>query len=88
MTTREDATEEVDALGLLCPLPILRARDAARRLPAGGRLILWADDERIVRDLPAWCAAQGHALASLRRRRHAGGSDAWRGEILLRPAPG
>ena len=78
------ATTEVDALGLLCPLPILRARDAARRLPPGSTLILWADDEAIVTDLPAWCEGQGHALASLQRARHPGGEAAWRGEVVLR----
>jgi tRNA 2-thiouridine synthesizing protein A len=58
-----DATE--DALGLLCPLPILRARAALRRLRPGAVLELLSDDEAILRDLPAFCAGEGHALVAL-----------------------
>ena len=58
-----DATE--DALGLLCPLPILRARAALRRLREGSVLELLSDDEAILRDLPAFCAGEAHALIAL-----------------------
>jgi tRNA 2-thiouridine synthesizing protein A len=55
---------EVDALGLLCPLPVLRARKRLQPLPPGARLALLADDPAAVVDVPHFCAEQGHALES------------------------
>ena len=81
---------EVDALGLLCPLPILRAQAALARartgasVGAGGsvpELVLWADDEGILRDLPRWCEGQGHELLELVTCTHPSGRTAWRGRI-------
>ena len=69
---------EVDALGLLCPLPILRVQQAAARAATGDVLVLWSDDERITADLPSWCEGNGHALRSLERQGHA-----WRGEVVV-----
>lgn len=50
----------VDARGLLCPLPLLRARAAMERLPPGGVLLLIADDPALRRDLGPWSAREGH----------------------------
>jgi len=57
----EDAVE-VDALGLLCPLPVLRARKRLGALAPGARLALLSDDPAAVVDVPHFCAEQGHAL--------------------------
>ena len=77
----------VDALGLLCPLPILRAGQAMSRLHLGDELVLWSDDEQILRDLPAWCEKQRHELLALDGRpRPGGGAPAWR--CLLRKGLG
>lgn len=53
---------EIDATGLLCPLPVLRARKALASLPAGGCVRLLADDPAARIDLPHFCAGAGHAL--------------------------
>ena len=77
-------TIEVDALGLLCPLPILRAEAALARTNACGpapELVLWADDEGILQDLPRWCEGQGHELLELVTCTHPSGRKAWRGRI-------
>jgi tRNA 2-thiouridine synthesizing protein A len=66
----------VDALGLLCPLPVLRCRQALGRLPPGSVVALLADDDEIARDLPAFCEGSGHELLSLRRD-----GSAWRGLV-------
>jgi tRNA 2-thiouridine synthesizing protein A len=63
---------EVDALGLLCPLPILRLRQELARHPPGTLVALASDDEEIVRDLPAFCEGSGHALVSLEEDVRAG----------------
>lgn len=55
---------ELDAVGLLCPLPVLKARKRLRSLPAGGLLRVSADDPAAVVDIPHFCAEAGHTLVS------------------------
>jgi tRNA 2-thiouridine synthesizing protein A len=55
---------EIDATGLLCPLPVLRARKALAALPPGALLRLLADDPAASIDLPHFCAGAGHALVA------------------------
>lgn len=55
---------EIDATGLLCPLPVLRARKALAALPPGALLRLVADDPAARIDLPHFCAEAGHALVA------------------------
>ncbi|TVQ54305.1 MAG: sulfurtransferase TusA family protein [Rhodobacteraceae bacterium] len=60
-------TEEVadlDARGLLCPLPVLKARKRLQGLPPGALLRVTADDPAAVVDVPHFCAESGHALVS------------------------
>lgn len=56
---------EVDAIGLLCPLPVLKARKVLLGLPPGDVLRLLADDPMAVVDVPHFCAAAGHDLLSV-----------------------
>ena len=56
---------EIDAIGLLCPLPVLRLRKALQRVPAGGLVRLLADDPMARIDVPHFCAGAGHALISV-----------------------
>ena len=62
MTEKSQDIEHLDARGLLCPLPVLKARKRLKALPAGGRLRMLADDPAAVVDVPHFCAEQGHAL--------------------------
>jgi tRNA 2-thiouridine synthesizing protein A len=57
-----DWDAEVDARGLLCPLPVLRARKRLAGLPPGAVLRLLADDPAAAVDVPHFCAEAGHAL--------------------------
>jgi tRNA 2-thiouridine synthesizing protein A len=52
----------VDALGLKCPLPVLRLRKRLEPLPAGARVRLLADDPAAHVDVPHFCAEQGHVF--------------------------
>ena len=61
-----DWDAELDATGLLCPLPVLKARKHLRALPPGGVLRLVADDPAAVVDVPHFCAESGHVLISVR----------------------
>lgn len=56
--------EELDARGLLCPLPVLKAAKRLRALPDRGTLALLTDDPAAVVDVPHFCSEQGHALLS------------------------
>ena len=54
----------VDATGLLCPLPVLKARKRLRDVPAGGRLQVLTDDPAALIDMPHFCAEGGHEVLS------------------------
>ena len=54
--------EEIDAIGLICPLPVLRLRKRMKALPAGRRVRLLATDPAAVVDVPHFCAESGHRL--------------------------
>ena len=56
---------EVDAIGLLCPLPVLRARKVLIGLRPGAVLRLLADDPMAVVDIPHFCTEAGHSLLSV-----------------------
>lgn len=55
---------EVDARGLLCPLPILRLARALRRAPGGTIARLVATDPAAVEDVETFCREGGHTLLS------------------------
>ena len=55
---------ELDAVGLLCPLPVLKARKRLQKLSAGDLLIIAADDPAAVVDVPHFCTEAGHTLVS------------------------
>ena len=59
-----DWDHELDAVGLLCPLPILKARKRLQGLQTGQILRLLADDPAAVIDVPHFCNEQGHLLVS------------------------
>ncbi len=55
-------TEDLDATGLLCPLPVLKARKRLQALQTGDLLRLRTDDPAAVIDVPHFCAEAGHAV--------------------------
>ncbi|WP_299076622.1 sulfurtransferase TusA family protein [uncultured Ruegeria sp.] len=57
-------TETLDALGLLCPLPVLKARKRLKSMPAGAVLRVLADDPAAIVDVPHFCVESGHHLVS------------------------
>ncbi len=52
----------LDATGLKCPLPVLRARKALRALAAGETLLVLATDTAAVGDFQAFCAETAHGF--------------------------
>ena len=60
-----DFDAELDALGLLCPLPVLKARKRLQALSKGQVLRVLADDPAAFIDMPHFCAEAGHELVSM-----------------------
>ncbi|HLF30183.1 MAG TPA: sulfurtransferase TusA family protein [Xanthomonadales bacterium] len=52
----------LDAKGLNCPLPILKARKALKDIPAGGTLEILSTDPGAVADFQAFCRTTGNEL--------------------------
>ena len=52
----------IDAVGLLCPLPILRFKKRTSSLPAGSLVDLLTDDPTGRTDLESLCSIAGHQL--------------------------
>jgi tRNA 2-thiouridine synthesizing protein A len=55
----------IDARGLSCPLPVLRLRKRLMNAAPGAVLELLATDRTALRDVPAFCEAQGHQITVL-----------------------
>ncbi|MEM1065855.1 MAG: sulfurtransferase TusA family protein [Pseudomonadota bacterium] len=51
---------DLDARGLLCPLPVLKAAKKMRGLAPGEVLRLQADDPAAIVDVPHYCAESGN----------------------------
>ena len=62
ITLRPDST--LDATGLLCPLPVLKARRALREVPAGGILEVLATDPGATKDFEHFCRTTGCMLVT------------------------
>ncbi len=60
----KEPVTDLDARGLLCPLPVLKARKRLQALPPGALLAVLADDPAAVIDMPHFCAEAGHTLVS------------------------
>jgi len=56
------ADHTLDAKGMNCPLPILKARKALKEVPAGGTLEVLATDPGSVADFQAFCRQTGNEL--------------------------
>jgi tRNA 2-thiouridine synthesizing protein A len=68
---RMTADLTIDAIGLLCPLPVLRLRKRLKLLQPGQIACLLADDPAAAIDVPHFCAEQGHAFLGDEARPHA-----------------
>lgn len=57
-----DWNEDIDARGLRCPLPVLKAQRRLRAMAPGRVLRLRADDAMALIDVPHFCSQAGHEL--------------------------
>jgi tRNA 2-thiouridine synthesizing protein A len=54
--------EHLDVKGLLCPMPVLKARKRLLTMPPGALLRVEATDPASVIDFPHFCSETGHVL--------------------------
>lgn len=73
--------QTLDARGLACPLPAVKARRALAGVPPGGALIVLATDAEAPIDVAAVAADAGCAFAAEER------DGAWRLTLRRPPAP-
>ena len=62
------ATRELDAKGLRCPLPLLKAKQALRDMSVGQVLRVLATDAGSVRDFQAYARLSGQELVASTER--------------------
>lgn len=58
----DESIHEVDACGLACPLPLLKAKKGLNALPPGALLRVLSTDTGSVRDFRVFCEQSGNAL--------------------------
>jgi tRNA 2-thiouridine synthesizing protein A len=57
-----DADQQLDAIGLRCPEPVMMVRLAIRKLDKNQTLLVSADDPSTKRDIPSFCRFMEHQL--------------------------
>ena len=57
----------LDCLGLFCPMPILKTRDAMKQMTVGQVLQMTSDDPASEADMTSWAARTGHELLEITR---------------------
>ena len=60
-----DKNATLDALGLMCPMPIVQLARKSKEMKSGQILELLCDDVGAKEDIPAWCSRTGHTLISM-----------------------
>lgn len=57
----------LDVKGMLCPMPVIKAKQAISQVPVGGLLEVIATDPAAKEDIPAWVRRAGHDLISMQQ---------------------
>ena len=59
------ADRKLDCVGLFCPLPILKTRDAMKVMTVGQVLEMTSDDPASEADMKSWTTRTGHELMEI-----------------------
>jgi tRNA 2-thiouridine synthesizing protein A len=59
---------KLDCIGLFCPLPILKTREALKPMAPGEVLEMTSDDPASEADMKSWSARTGHELVQIERQ--------------------
>lgn len=58
----------LDAIRLMCPMPVIRLSQKINELEAGDTIEVTATDPGVKHDIPAWCRVHGHKVLSVEER--------------------
>lgn len=58
---------EIDCIGLFCPMPIVKTREAIQQMQVGELLAMLSDDPASDADMRSWCQGTGHELVEVAR---------------------
>jgi tRNA 2-thiouridine synthesizing protein A len=58
---------QIDCIGLFCPMPIVKTREAMRDLNRGSLLAMTSDDPASDADMRTWCQITGNELVEVSR---------------------
>jgi tRNA 2-thiouridine synthesizing protein A len=58
------STHTLDVKGQLCPIPVIRTQNQAKKLAPGDILEVLCTDPGAINDIPAWCRINGHTVLS------------------------
>jgi tRNA 2-thiouridine synthesizing protein A len=61
------ADTKLDCVGLFCPMPILKTREAMKHLTSGQILEMTSDDPASEADMKSWTARTGHELLEIEK---------------------
>jgi len=65
-----EISDSLDACGLACPLPLLKAKQALNRLSSGQILAIVCTDPGSVRDFSVFAEQSGHILLKTDEQEH------------------
>lgn len=58
---------QLDARGLVCPMPIIKLSKVIKELQVGDTLEVRADDPAFESDVTTWCQKMGHGLVEVKK---------------------
>ncbi len=59
------ADRTIDCVGLFCPIPILKTREAIKTMAVGQVLAMTSDDPSSEADMKSWTTRTGHELLEM-----------------------
>lgn len=65
MRTQLQADRTLDCLGLFCPMPIIRTREAMKTMAVGQVLEMLSDDPASEADMKSWAKRTGNELLAV-----------------------
>ena len=61
------ADRTLDCVGLFCPIPILKTREALKAMDVGQTLEMLSDDPASEADMKSWTTRTGHDLVAIEK---------------------
>ena len=61
------ADRTLDCVGLFCPIPILKTREALKAMDVGQTLEMLSDDPASEADMKSWTTRTGHELMAIEK---------------------